>query len=104
MTKMKKKIIKKIGRTIFPKRKPPKPVHFSEEVKRAVLRYQRYECANFKCHNKRFLEFDHIRGNQNNSLENCQVLCPTCHRRKTRIDITKKAIAKRIRLAKTKKR
>jgi len=63
MTKIKRKIIKKIGRAIFPKRKPPKRVTFPEEVRKAILRYQRYECANFKCHNKRFLEFDHIRGN-----------------------------------------
>ena len=104
MTKMKKKIIKKIGRAIFPKPKPPKRNYFPEEVRNAILRYQRYECANFKCHNKGFLRFDHIRGRSDNSLENCQALCPMCHARKTRIDLTKKTLAKRIRLAKTKKR
>lgn len=81
----------------------PKTCPFPE-VKKAILRYKRYECANFKCHNKRFLEFDHIKGNYDNSIENCQTLCPTCHRRKTRIAQRKKEFAKRIRLAKTKKR
>ena len=101
---MKKKIIKKITRAIIPRRKPPKRVGFSEETKKAILRYQRYECANFRCHNKGFLRFDHIRGRSDNSLENCQALCPMCHARKTRIDLTKQTLAKRIRRAKTKRR
>ena len=104
MTKLKKKIGKKIIKALFPKPKSPKWKAFPKEIQQAVLRYQRYECANFKCHNKRFLEADHIRDHNNITLENCQMLCPTCHRRKTRIDTTKKAMAKRLRLAKTRKR
>ena len=103
MTKLKKKIGKKIIRALFPKRKPPKRRIFSEETKKAILRYQRYQCATFRCHNKRFLEFDHIKGHYDNSLENCQALCPTCHRRKSRIDGRKRMLGNRIRRAKTKR-
>ena len=40
------------------------------------------------------LEFDHIRGRSNNSIENCQALCPTHHRLKTKRDAIKAKITK----------
>ena len=83
---MKKGFIKISRRILRIKPKPRKRIGFSEEIKRQVLRLQRYECATFRCHNKKFLEFDHIRGRSDNSIRNCQALCPTCHRHKTYID------------------
>jgi len=97
MTKLRKKIIKKISKAIIPRRKPAKRKGFSEETKKATLRFQRYECATFRCRNKRFLEFDHIKGRSDNSIENCQALCPTCHRRKSRYDGRKTQFARKIR-------
>ena len=64
------------------KQKPRK--RFSKFTKQAVLADQNQICR--KCFT--FLdvvEFDHINGDRsNNSYENCQALCPTCHARKTR--------------------
>lgn len=42
------------------------------------------------------MEFDHIRGRSNNSIENCQALYPTHHRLKTKHDAVKIRIAKSI--------
>lgn len=92
-----KKDFIKISRKIFGI-KPPKERRyaFSEETKKQVLRIQRYRCAIFGCKFRgwRLLEFDHIRGRSNNSLENCQALCPTHHRLKTKRDATKAKITK----------
>jgi len=56
---------------------------FPDEIKREILKRQDYNCN--KCGS--FLgspDFDHIDGdNSNNSIKNCQALCPTCHRKKT---------------------
>ncbi len=64
------------------KQKPRR--RFSKFTKQAVLANQNQICR--KCFT--FLdvvEFDHINGDRsNNSYENCQALCPTCHARKTR--------------------
>jgi hypothetical protein len=45
------------------------------------------------------LEFDHVVPDalrKNNALENCQVLCSSCHLEKTRGDITRISKAKRV--------
>ena len=57
---------------------------FSKRIRSARLILQNYRCMICGC----FLdvyEFDHIDGNRaNNSLFNCQALCPTCHARKSK--------------------
>jgi predicted restriction endonuclease len=96
-----KKELIQVGRKLFGI-KPPKTRRyaFSEETKLAVLKIQRYRCAVFGCKfkNWRLLEFDHIRGRSDNSIMNCQALCPTHHRLKTKRD----AIKYRIQQAKQK--
>ena len=59
---------------------------FSRYVKDEILERQKNRCA--MCNNKLFYpHFDHIDGNRsNNSLTNCQALCPNCHELKTRRD------------------
>ena len=61
---------------------------FSDEIKREVLKRQDNNCN--KC--GKLLDtrdFDHIDGNNsNNSINNCQALCPTCHRKKTEYENT----------------
>jgi len=85
-------------------KKPKKPVrkYFSKETKKAVLKLQRYQCAANRCHNKKFLEFDHIRYRSDNSISNCQALCPYHHRQKTRIDKRKSDLDKRAKRGKQK--
>jgi len=57
---------------------------FPNPTKRQVLLMQNYQCA--KCHI--FLdypEFHHKDGDSsNNSIENCEALCPNCHAKVTR--------------------
>jgi len=57
---------------------------FSESIKKQILFLQNKRCN----HCNRLLDvfnFDHIDGNRaNNSLFNCQALCPNCHAKKTR--------------------
>ena len=57
---------------------------FPKSVRKKVLALQIYRCN----HCNRVLDvvnFDHIDGNRsNNSIFNCQALCPNCHARKTR--------------------
>ncbi|HXG74081.1 MAG TPA: HNH endonuclease signature motif containing protein [Candidatus Nitrosotenuis sp.] len=94
---MVKKELIQVGRKILGI-KPPKERRyaFSEDTKKAVLRVQRYRCAVYGCkfRNWRLLEFDHIRGRSNNSIMNCQALCPTHHRLKTKRDAIKMRIEK----------
>ena len=89
---MVKKELVKLSRKILGIKPPKEPRYsFSEETKLTVLKIQRYRCAVFGCHfrNWRLLEFDHIRGRSNNSILNCQALCPTHHRLKTKRDAIK---------------
>ena len=57
---------------------------FPVSTKKLVSAFQNYRCN----HCKRRLDvvnFDHIDGDRsNNSIFNCQALCPNCHARKTR--------------------
>lgn len=84
-TKIKRGIIKTIKKGLGLTKSPPKRRGFSEETKKTILRIQYYRCAVFGCkfRNSHLLEFDHINGRSNNTLRNCQVLCPTHHRLKT---------------------
>lgn len=84
-TKIKKNIVKTIKKGLGLTKSPPQRRGFSEETKKTILRIQHYRCAIFGCRfrNSKLLEFDHINGRSNNSLRNCQALCPTHHRLKT---------------------
>ncbi len=91
-----KSTLSKIAK-IFSKKPEKEPRYvFSEETKLTVLRVQRYRCAVYGCRfrNWKLLEFDHIRGRSNNSIVNCQALCPTHHRLKTKRDALKARIEK----------
>jgi len=57
---------------------------FSKSTKNSVLKNQNFCCKD--CNNKSDVwDFDHINGDSsNNSLSNCQALCPNCHAEKTR--------------------
>lgn len=58
--------------------------NFPKDTKDIVLSEQKNKCKD--CGNKsKIWDFDHIDGdNSNNSLNNCQALCPNCHAKKTR--------------------
>ena len=81
--------------------------YISEKVKKSVLEFQNYKCANnpdrpaLNLHDYRCLiwicydgtfddsgyDFDHINEHsktQDNSMSNIQALCPNCHRVKTK--------------------
>ena len=64
--------------------KPSIRKSFPEKIKKATLEIQNYCCK--ACGKKsKVWDFDHIDGDSsNNSLENCQALCPDCHAEKTR--------------------
>lgn len=58
---------------------------FSPATKALVKRRQGGRCN--MCHRRTdYPEYDHIDGRWDNSPENCQMLCPNCHRAKTRED------------------
>ena len=57
---------------------------FSKETKRLVLLLEGLRCRSCGYYTGVY-EFDHIDGNKANNLSNnCQALCPNCHRIKTR--------------------
>ena len=57
---------------------------FPQTTQEITLIKQAYRCN--ACNNKlEVINFDHIDGNRsNNSITNCQALCPNCHAKKTR--------------------
>lgn len=57
---------------------------FSQTIQEITLIKQAYTCS--ICKNKLdVINFDHTDGNRsNNSITNCQALCPNCHAKKTR--------------------
>ena len=58
--------------------------HFLVNVKRQILKDQKYKCAICK-QNTEVWDYDHKNGDRsNNKLSNCQALCPNCHAKKTR--------------------
>jgi len=64
--------------------KPEKRKRFSKKTKDAVLMAQN-NCCRACFQYLEVPEFDHIDGDRSdNSVENCQALCPNCHAKKTR--------------------
>jgi len=64
--------------------KPNKRRNFSPSTKKTTKKMQKNHCK--ACRKKcEFLQFDHIDGDSSNdSLNNCQALCPNCHAKKSR--------------------
>jgi len=64
--------------------KPKTRKNFSKKTKELALTRQKNRCND--CRNKsKVWDFDHIDGDSsNNSLDNCQALCPNCHAKKNR--------------------
>lgn len=60
---------------------------FPPIVKEKILKIQRFRCNANRCkfpsNRWRYLEFDHIKGREDNSIRNCQALCPFHHRLKS---------------------
>jgi hypothetical protein len=71
-------------------------INFPQKVKDAIRKIQKNSCAHYGCKNKGFFEFDHIRGRDDNSLSNCQMLCMYHHRIKTNEDAIKLRIEKNL--------
>jgi hypothetical protein len=98
--KLEKKIKRKISKTVKTavglQKKPVKRNNFSRQTITAIRQFQKGYCAVNGCSERRFLEADHIRGRDNNTAENCQLLCPYHHRQKTRRDRIRKQITKRL--------
>ena len=96
--KTKKKIVKKLTRVLHLSKKPIKRKYFLKNTKNTILKFQRFNCNANKCsfpkNSWRYLEFDHIRNKNDNSISNCQALCPFHHRQKTKRDRLKKQIEK----------
>lgn len=64
--------------------KPKARKNFSKATKEIVLKIQKNKCKDCGRKSKNW-DFDHIDGDSsNNSLNNCQALCPNCHAKKTR--------------------
>lgn len=84
--------------------------YISQKVRKQILEKQNYKCGNiyginnyycklWKYENGNFdeagYEFDHIEEyclTQNNSINNIQALCPSCHKVKTKIFIKQKGL------------
>ena len=57
---------------------------FSKKIRKAVLERQNYRCKICGAVLDVY-DLDHIDGNKwNNDISNCQAICPTCHRRKSK--------------------
>jgi len=64
--------------------KPKTRRDFSKTTQEIILSEQKYRCNDCGKKSKNW-DFDHIDGDSsNNSLNNCQALCPNCHAKKTR--------------------
>jgi len=64
--------------------KPKARRSFSKSTKEIVLSNQKNKCKDCDKKSKNW-DFDHVDGDSsNNSLSNCQALCPNCHAKKTR--------------------
>lgn len=73
---------------------------FPPEIIERVLKIQRYRCAVPRCgfpkNSWKFLEKDHIKGRDDNSITNCQMLCPFHHRLKTKMEGIKRTAGRQI--------
>lgn len=57
---------------------------FTVQTKNLVLKNQNFKCSICRM-NAGIWDYDHRDGNRgNNKVSNCQVLCPTCHAKKSR--------------------
>jgi hypothetical protein len=70
--------------------------NFSQKVKDATRKRQGNKCAFFGCRSRDFFEFDHIKGRDDNSFSNCQMLCLFHHQLKTNEDAIKAKIEKNL--------
>ena len=93
---MKKELVKISKKLLGIKTKEPViRKYFSQETKQQVRRIQRGRCAHCKRYEKyHYCQFDHIKGRNDNSISNCQMLCLKCHNDKTYQDRIKSKIAK----------
>ena len=94
--KIKRKITKTVKASIGLQKKPIPRNNFSKRTIEEIRKFQHGYCAVNGCNIRKLLEHDHIRGRDNSSAENCQLLCPFHHRQKTRRDAKRKQIAKKI--------
>ena len=95
-TKIKKNIKESVKKAIGLQKSPPKRKSFSKNTISSIRKFQKGFCEVYGCSERRYLEADHIKGHDDNSASNCQLLCPTHHRMKTRRDGIRKQIAKRL--------
>ena len=101
--KIKRKVTKTVKKAVGIQKDTPR-YNFSKKIKDEILYFQHNHCAFPGCRVTRLLEADHIRGRDDNTFENCQLLCPYHHALKTKIDKKKAAIGRRLRTQELKKK
>ena len=94
--KIKRGVKKKVEEALGIKKTPPRRATFSRKTIAAIRQFQHGYCAVNGCNEKKLLEADHIRGRDDNTAINCQLLCPFHHRQKTNRDRIRKKIAKQL--------
>jgi len=94
--KIKRGIKKKVESTLGIKKSPPDRKTFSRKTIAAIRQFQHGYCAVNQCNETKLLEKDHIRGSDDNTAVNCQLLCPFHHRQKTNRDRIRKQIKNRL--------
>lgn len=92
--KVKRTIKKGIKQAIGLEKKPIPRNDFSNITKSVIRRFQKGVCEVPNCRERRFLDYDHIRGRDNNSAENCQLLCKNHHALKTKRDRIRRKLAR----------
>jgi len=93
-TKIKRGIKKGLKQAVGLEKKPIPRNEFSDLTRSVIRRFQKGVCEVPGCRERRFLEYDHIRGRNNNSAENCQLLCRNHHALKTRRDKIRRKLAR----------
>lgn len=79
-----------------------KRIEFPAKVKKAAFERSQGRCENNRCEQEfagRTPEYDHILPDAlygEATLSNCMVLCPKCHRAKTKVDVKRISKANRI--------
>ena len=92
-----KRRVKKTVKKAVGLQKDKKRMSFTRKTVAEIRKFQHGYCAYPGCSNKKLLEADHIRGRDDNSFENCQLLCPYHHRLKSRIETKKVKIGRKLR-------